>query len=75
MTHFQANSNYNNLLKKAGTTTKNKQLQNIILVILKCIHFVGYVKYLRDTLHLCSSNYFLFAFKPFKASHDINNLL
>ena len=43
------NSEYNNLLKKAGTANlKDKRLQNKILTIFKCLHFSDYARYLRD---------------------------
>ena len=35
------NSEYNNLLKRAGTVNlKDKRLQNMILTIFKCLHFL-----------------------------------
>ena len=43
------NSEYNNLLKKAGTANlKDKRLQNMILTIFKCLHFSDYARYLKD---------------------------
>ena len=43
------NSEYNNLLKKAGTANlKDKRLQNMILTIFKCLHFSDCTRYLKD---------------------------
>ena len=54
------NSEYNNLLKRAGTVNlKDKRLQNMILTIFKCLHFSDYPRYLKDMFHLRSSTYFL----------------
>ena len=55
------NSEYNNWLKRAGTTAnlKDKRLQNIILTIFKCLHFSDYPSYLKDMFRLRSSTYFL----------------
>ena len=40
------NSEYTNLLKKAGTANlKGKRLQNTILTIFKCLHFSDYPIY------------------------------
>ena len=40
------NSEYNDLLKKAGTANlKGKRLQNTILTIFKCLHFSDYPRY------------------------------
>ena len=53
------NSEYNNLLKKAGTANlKDKRLQNMILTIFKCLHFSDYPRYLKDMFRLRSSTYF-----------------
>ena len=42
------NSEYNNLLKRAGTVNlKDKRLQNMILTIFKCLHFSDYPRYLK----------------------------
>ena len=52
-------SEYNNLLKKAGTANlKDKRLQNVILTIFKCLHFSDYPRYLKDMFRLHSSTYF-----------------
>ena len=54
------NSEYNNLLKRAGTVNlKDKRLQNMILTIFKCLHFSDYPRYLKDMFRLRSSTYFL----------------
>ena len=54
------NSEYNNLLKRAGTVNlKDKRLQNMILTIFKCLHFSDYPRYLKDMLRLPSSTYFI----------------
>ena len=54
------NSEYNNLLKRAGTVNlKDKRLINMILTIFKCLHFSDYPRYLKDMFHLRSSTYFL----------------
>ena len=54
------NSEYNNLLKRAGTVNlKDKRLQNMILTIFKCLHFSDYPRYLKDMFHLRSSTHFL----------------
>ena len=50
-------SEYNNLLKKAGTANlKDKRLQNMILTIFKCLHFSDYPRYLKDMFRLRSSS-------------------
>ena len=55
------NSEYNNLLKRAGTANlKDKRLQNMIPTIFNwCIHFSDYLVYLKDMFRLRSSTYFL----------------
>ena len=54
------NSEYNNLLKKAGTANlKDKRLQNMILTIFKCLHFSDYPRHLKDMFRSRSSTYFL----------------
>ena len=54
------NSEYNNLLKRAGTVNlKDKRLQNMILTIFKCLHFSDYPRYLKDMFRLRPSTYFL----------------
>ena len=54
------NSEYNNLLKRAGTVNlKDKRLQNMILIIFKCLLFSDYPRYLKDMFRLRPSTYFL----------------
>ena len=54
------NSEYNNLLEKAGTANlKDKRLQNMLLTIFKCLNFSDYPRYLKDMFRLHSSTYFL----------------
>ena len=74
------NSEYNNLLKKAGTANlKDKRLQNMILTIFKCLHFSDYPRYLKDMFRLRSSTYFLRGHnmlclpKPLTTSYGINS--
>ena len=74
------NSEYNNLLKKAGTANlKDKRLQNMILTIFKCLHFSDYPRYLKDMFRLRSSTYFLRGHnmlclpKPSTTSYGINS--
>ena len=74
------NSEYNNLLKKAGTANlKDKHLQNMILTIFKCLHFSDYPRYLKDMFRLRSSTYFLRGHnmlclpKPLTTSYGINS--
>ena len=74
------NSEYNNLLKRAGTVNlKDKRLQNMILTIFKCLHFSDYPRYLKDMFHLRSSTYFLRGHnilclpKPLTTSYGINS--
>jgi len=75
------NSEYNNWLKRAGTTAnlKDKRLQNIILTIFKCLHFSDYPSYLKDMFRLRSSTYFLRGHdmlclpKPLTTSYGINS--
>ena len=74
------NSEYNNLLKKAGTANlKDKRLQNMILTIFKCLHFSDYPRYLKDMFRLRSSTYLLRGHnmlclpKPLTTSYGINS--
>ena len=74
------NSEYNNLLKRAGTVNlKDKRLQNMILTIFKCLHFSDYPRYLKDMFRLRSSTYFLRGHnihclpKPLTTSYGINS--
>ena len=74
------NSEYTNLLKKAGTANlKGKRLQNTILTIFKCLHFSDYPIYWKDTFRLRSSTYFLRGHnmlclpKPLTTSSGINS--
>ena len=74
------NSDYNSLLKKAGTANlKEKRLQNMILTIFKCLHFSDYPRYLKDMFRLRSSTYFLRGHnilclpKPLTTSYGINS--
>ena len=74
------NSEYNNLLKKAGTANlKDKRLQNMILTIFKCLHFSDYPRYLKDMFRLRSSTYFLRGHnmlclpKPLTTSYGLNS--
>ena len=61
------NSDYNNLLKRAGTANfKDKRLQNIILTIFKCLHFSDYSRYLKGMLCLL--------IKPLTTSYGINSI-
>ena len=54
------NSEYSNLLKRAGTANlKDKRIQNIILTMFKCLNFSDYPRYLKDMFRLRSSTYFL----------------
>jgi len=54
------NSEHYNLLKKAGTVDlKDKRMQNMILIIFKCLHFSDNPRYLKDIFRLRSSTYFL----------------
>ena len=73
-------SEYNNLLKRAGTENlKDKRLQNMILTIFKCLHFSDYPIHLKDMFRLCSSTYFLRGHnmlclpKPLTTSYGINS--
>ena len=51
------NSDYNNLLNRAGIVDlKNKRLQNMIVIIFKCLHFLNYPIYLKDMFHWRYSN-------------------
>ena len=70
----------NNLLKKAGIANlKDKRLQNMILTILKCLHFSDYPRYLKDMFRLRSSTYLLRGHnmlclpKPLTTSYGINS--
>ena len=74
------NSEYNNLLKRAGTVNlKDKRLQNMILTIFKCLHFSDYPRYLKDMFRLRSSTYSLRGHnihclpKPLTTSYGINS--
>ena len=74
------NSEYENLLKKAGTVDlKDKRIQNMILTIFKCLHFSDYPRYLKDMFPLLSSTYFLRGHnmfclpKPLTTSYGINS--
>ena len=74
------NSEYNNLLKKAGTANlKDKRLQNMILTIFKCLHFSDYRRHLKEMFRLRSSTYFLRGHnmlclpKPLTTSSGINS--
>ena len=74
------NSDYNNLLKKAGTASlKDKRLQNMTLTTFKCLHFSDYPRYLKDMFRLRSSTYFLRGHnmlclpKPRTTSYGINS--
>ncbi|RMX40001.1 hypothetical protein pdam_00017278 [Pocillopora damicornis] len=74
------NSEYNNLLKRAGTVNlKDKRLQNMILTIFKCLHFPDYPRYLKDMFRLRSSTYSLRGHnilcfpKPLTTSYGINS--
>ena len=74
------NSEYNNLLKRAGTVNlKDKRLQNMILTIFKCLHFSDYPRYLKDMFRLRSSTYSLGGHnilcfpKPLTTSYGINS--
>ena len=75
------NSEYNNLLKRAGTVDlKDKRIQNMILTIFKCLHFSDYPRYVKDMFGLRSSTYFLRGHsklclpKPLTASYGINSI-
>jgi len=74
------NSEYYNLLKKAGTVDlKDKRIQNMILTIFRCLRFSDYPRYLKDMFRLCSSTYFLRGHnmrslpKPLTTSYGINS--
>ena len=75
------NSKYNNFLtKRAGTANfKDKRLQNMILTILKRLHFSDYPIYLKVIFRLRSSTYFLRGHnmlclpKPLTTSYGINS--
>ena len=75
------NSEYNNLLKRAGTANlRDKRLQNMIPTIFNwCIHFSDYLVYLKDMFRLRSSTYFLRGHnmlclpKPLTTSYGINS--
>ena len=74
------NSEYNDLLKKAGTANlKDKRLQNMILTIFKCLQFSDYPRYFKDMFRLRSSTHFLrgnFMLclpKPLTTSYGINS--
>ena len=74
------NSEYNNLLKRAGTVNlKDKRLQNMILIIFKCVRFSDYPRYLKDMFRLRPSTYFLRGHnmlclpKPLTTSYGINS--
>ena len=43
------NSTYNQLLDKAKTTSAlySGKIQNMLLILFKCLHFTGYPRYLR----------------------------
>ena len=75
------NSDYNNLLKRAGTINlKDKRLQNMLITIFKCLHFSDYPRYLKHMFRLRSSTYFLRGHnmlclpKPSTTSYGINSL-
>ena len=74
------NSEYNNLLKRAGTVNlKDKCLQNMILTIFKCLHFSDYPRCLKNMFRLRSSTYSLRGHnilclpKPLTTSYGINS--